>query len=685
MPQRSFRPEIQALRAVAVLLVLAFHLVPRALPGGYIGVDVFFVISGFLITSHLVSEVVDTGSISLPRFWARRIRRLIPAATVVLIVSFVAMHWVVPRSMWQQTVVEIGASALYIQNWILGAAAVDYLAADNDPTLVQHYWSLSVEEQFYIAWPVLLLVTALVVGRVASGRFTRQGIAAVLSAVFVASLAYSAVTTAANPALAYFDTGARAWEFAAGGLLALIPATWGSGIRGRLGELPSTLASWLGIGLIGAAAVLYDTDTPFPGVAALLPVVGTLLVISGGTGSSDWSPQVLARFGPLQFLGGLSYSIYLWHWPLLIAAGAVLGRTPGWKWAIVIAGASVALAWVTKVLVEDPVRNGRFWRERTWRSFALAAVTIPAVIAASAWTWSAVERGIDQSRTLAAELVETGECYGAAALQDERCTDPFEVPAWLDTAFAAEDTPSRGNDCVMVVRELRVCTLGEVDEPTATVAIVGNSHATHYLPALTRFGLDRGWQILHVARVSCLGVTTEAVRETPDESCLRWSQDAQDYLSGVAGLDAVIFASHRNILSYIAPDDPTTAELDELRGQIESTYELFVDQGVGVMVLGNSPGMRQLVPECIDFARVTEDPCSFDRPPSQSLMTEAAENVPGVHTVDPTRWMCTADDRCHVLVGGVVVLSDRSHLSGTFSSTLAPYLGAEVQLVLDDR
>jgi len=200
----AFRSDLQGLRAVAVALVVGYHLWPGAIPDGYLGVDVFFVLSGFLISSHLSRERALTGAIALRQFWARRIRRLLPAASVVLLGSFLLMLFLVPPSLWQRTVTEIGASALYVQNWVLTAQSVDYLGAENVPTLVQHFWSLSVEEQFYLAWPLLFLLFA-------------KRIRIVIVVVLVASLAWWLLGAS------YFDTAGRAWEFAAGALLALLP------------------------------------------------------------------------------------------------------------------------------------------------------------------------------------------------------------------------------------------------------------------------------------------------------------------------------------------------------------------------------------------------------------------------------------------------------------------------------
>src|SRR3954469_4412246 len=256
---KPVRAEIQALRALAVALVVVCHSWPHVLPGGFVGVDVFFVISGYLITAQLLAEVRRRGTVSLTGFWARRARRILPAALLVLAGCALATVAWVPQNHWQQFLDEIRASTAYVENWQLAHTATDYFAnAASVQSPVQHYWSLSAEEQFYLVWPVLIGLTVLV------GR--RYSLAIAMGGLGLASLAYSIYDTHANPAAAYFITPTRAWEFAAGGLLALAPAI-------KRGSPP---LSWLGLAAIAAGAVLYSSETPFPGYAAALPVLGAV-------------------------------------------------------------------------------------------------------------------------------------------------------------------------------------------------------------------------------------------------------------------------------------------------------------------------------------------------------------------------------------------------------------------------
>ena len=472
----EIRPELQALRALAVVLVVVFHLWPWVLPGGYVGVDVFFVLSGFLITSHLARELVRTGSVGLTQFWARRIRRLLPAAFTVLLVSIAATVIWLPRSIWEQTYQEIGAAALYVLNWLLAANSVDYLAADNTPTIVQHFWSLAVEEQFYIVWPALILVAVAAARRI-SGRLRPEAVDSVqaslaaaaiaLGIVAIGSFAYSVFETARSQPSAYFITPTRAWEFAAGGLLGLVPVSAHLRLSPRLAIAIRGAASWLGLGAIIVAAFIFSDDSPFPGYIALLPVMGAVLVIWAGDVRHAWAPTAVAGFGPVQLVGDLSYSIYLWHWPLIILYPVRRGFPPSLPGGLLIFGLSVALAWVTKVFVEDPVRTRTFWTASRRRSYGLAgalmSVTLVIVIGATV--------RLDQERAAQLERLEAGlagqlACFGAEALAaGADCPMPFAVTSTIDPAAARADRAQlfSTKDCVGPVdgTTLDRCVLGD--------------------------------------------------------------------------------------------------------------------------------------------------------------------------------------------------------------------------------
>ncbi len=351
-----FRPDVEGLRAIAIIAVVGYHAGLPFLPGGFVGVDVFFVISGFLITGLLVAEVTRTGHVSLARFWARRARRLLPAATLVLAVTAAASWFVLPALDHRTVGIDVVSAAFYVANMRFAAQSTDYLATDSAPSPVLHMWSLGVEEQFYLVWPLLVLAIAYAVAvrRRRDGRpVSRRTLAAVLAVLGAASFALSLWLTDAVEPWAFFGMPTRAWEFAIGGLLAI-----GGAVVAQVPALWRVLAGWLGVAALIGSVVLINHDVPYPGTAALWPVLGTAAVIAAGTTAEDRLgavPRAMSVW-PMRAIGRLSYSWYLWHWPALILAAAVWGELSV-AWGVAIVLATLVPSALAYRFVEEPVRH----------------------------------------------------------------------------------------------------------------------------------------------------------------------------------------------------------------------------------------------------------------------------------------------------------------------------------------
>jgi peptidoglycan/LPS O-acetylase OafA/YrhL len=392
---REFRPDIQGLRAIAIAMVVIFHLYSAALPGGFVGVDVFFVISGYLIIGHLWRGYTRTGRIDLVGFWGRRARRLIPAAALVLTATWIAARIVESAAQLSNQAHHILASALYFENWQLSAETVRYADSNSSAIWVGHFWSLSVEEQFYLIWPLFFLLAAWIAvawgDRKGQGRGIRRAsrararnvvLGTLTAALVIASLAYSVSETSANPSAAYFVTTTRAWEFGIGGLLAIAPARL-TRVLGRQGWL-----GWLGLAAIAASGLLLNLSMPFPGARALLPVLGAAALIAGGSAAGRHGPARLTSARLMVFTGEISYSLYLWHYPVIDLCTASLDKLPGHLRGLLIIAISVLLAWLTKTFVEDKVRFAPCIAQHRWRSLAMAlAAIVPAALAASYLIW----------------------------------------------------------------------------------------------------------------------------------------------------------------------------------------------------------------------------------------------------------------------------------------------------------
>lgn len=386
------RKDIDGLRAIAVTVVVLFHAGVPFLPGGFIGVDVFFVISGFLISGLLLREITDTNRISIKNFYARRIRRLIPLATLVLVTTVILSYLLLPVGQRQGTGEDVNAAALFFANWNFAAASADYWADGIDKSPVLHFWSLSVEEQYYMVWPMLMLLF------VRRRRFTRFGSstkrrAAILVAIVgIGSLALSVLTSGDQNPWAYFGLQTRAWELAAGAAVGLAAAS--------LKQIPKAVAKpmmWLGLLMIFASAFLLNSSVAYPGSAALLPVGATVLVIAAGCSLATQDQPRWLTGAASQYIGKISYSWYLWHWPALIfvavvvgtgateaeeRAGSPMGGVPMWIVAATVIG-SFVIAAVTSKFVEQPIRRSRRLAARPGIALTAGVFAIVGVVVVS--------------------------------------------------------------------------------------------------------------------------------------------------------------------------------------------------------------------------------------------------------------------------------------------------------------
>ncbi|MGW5877913.1 acyltransferase family protein [Nocardiopsis terrae] len=665
-----FRPEVQGLRAVAVLLVLVYHLDPDLLPGGYVGVDVFFVISGFLITSLLLREVREHGRVSLAGFYVRRVRRLLPAATVVLLATGATALAVLPVTRLGDTAWQLFASAAYVENLYLADQTLDYLAAEVPPSPVQHFWSLSVEEQFYLLWPLLFLLWALLLRRRSGAAVGTGVLTAVLASVFAASLVCSVVLTAGGSPSAYFLPTTRAWELAAGGLLAVFLS--GRGLPGPL-RLP---LGWAGLAAIMASAVLYDSSTPFPGYTALLPVLGCVAVIAAER-SPGPSASTLLSTGPARFVGDISYALYLWHWPLVVFALVLLGRdTLGPLGVAGVAALSFLLAWATKLWVEDPV--ARHGLVRTGRG--ASAVALAGILAVAAVTAASLVR-VDrfQSTEFDPEIHVGPKAIGLPPAQDEAWMYPSPVEAEDDVPRAYADGCHAGFD--QRTPSGPPCVYGPEDAAT-TVALTGDSHSTQWFPALVQIAEERGWRLTVYNKSACAFTAVLVNRGgEPYAECQEWNRAVADELRRLKPDLLVTSSSAAGVPHGRAPGPEARGAMAE--GMAEQ-WERVTAAGVPILAIRDTPRTTPDVLDCL--ASSTRDLSSCDRPASAALELDdpqelAVRRVEGAELIDLTDLICT-EDTCPAVVGNVVVYRDSHHLTETYARLLADALGTRMDEAL---
>jgi peptidoglycan/LPS O-acetylase OafA/YrhL len=681
----GFRADIQALRAVAVGLVVLSHLWPNKLTGGYVGVDVFFVISGFLITSHLSKEIFATGKLRLADFYARRIRRLLPAAFAVLGVSLVAAVMILPYSRWTDTAQQVLASALYTENWVLAANAVDYSASTASATVAQHYWSLSVEEQFYLLWPLLMvgLVTLAVRVKVRP----RVVVAAGIAVAAAGSLAVSTYLADAGQHEAYFYTHARLWEFGVGAGLALMVN------RLTFPPVAANVLALAGFGALIASAVLYDAGTPFPGSAALLPVLATALVIAGGTpGHAMWHSR-LTSLPPVQFLGNISYSLYLWHWPLIVIGPFLIDAELSSPNKLVLLAAAVPLAWATKVWVEDKGLQFRP-KSRPAVKTVLAMVLGMAVIAAAT---GGVYMG-QRFKVAEAEQImlnqKTSVCYGPRAMDHAaKCGDRFG-PAFVPTmgeANAYHKTASECTDNLDILmagdkKTTRFCDFSEGAPNTPTVWLVGDSHAQQWQAPLFDMAKRNKW-LLKIsflggcppAAVTYAGFYASVADQASVKNCRSWGQAVSEAVT--ADKPAYVFTSAFARRERVE-DGSGRSQNEQYAEGFGKYWKAWTSAGSTVVVLADPPyNVDVRAPDCALLN--VEDParCAVDRSaaaPSDPMVFAAHANQdPRLKLVDLTDYFCDKS-RCYSVVGGVVVYFDVNHLNVEFSRLLGPMIEARL-------
>ena len=475
----GFRPDVEGLRAIAILTVLWFHARLPGLEGGFAGVDIFFVISGFLITGQLVREIERSGRLSLPGFYARRAKRLFPAAATVLVSTGILTWLFLPRSQQATFGGDIAAAAAYVVNWRFASRSVDYLAEDVGASPVQHFWSLAVEEQFYIVWPLLIFVLAVLIRR---GHIAvRSGLAVGLTLITVPSLIWSIHLTATQTERAYFVTTTRLWELGIGALVAVGSVRWA-----RLTPRNATVLAWGGLALLTVGVLTQSTRTPWPGYAALVPTVGAALVIIGGFAAGSRGPvRVLGRAFPV-WVGALSYSLYLWHWPLVVVADKLSGANGAW--AVAACVFAFLPAWATNRLIENPVR----FHPRVAGSTRVALAMGLAFSLLGVAAGGAVARGGQRSWV---KVTGDGAAVGAATATG---------PAGLE-----DDN-------------FLVCDYGDL-RSRSIVAVVGDSKIAQWLPALDRLGMERGWRVRIYTKSACAWNSALLVLgETTNRNCKKW-------------------------------------------------------------------------------------------------------------------------------------------------------------------
>jgi peptidoglycan/LPS O-acetylase OafA/YrhL len=665
----GFRPDVEGLRAVAVGAVLLYHAGVPFAPGGYVGVDVFFVISGFLITGLLVRELEKTGTVSLARFYSRRAKRLLPLTVVVLAFVVALSRLVFDPVRMDEVSLGVVAAGLYAMNWLLAVRATDYFAAGLQASPVQHFWTLAVEEQFYLIWPALLLTVAWGCRR--KGWNLRPVLAVAFATVAVASLTYSVHSTGQQAGAAYFSTLTRGWELALGGLLALAPAS-------RLGRWPRLLAgtlAWVGLGAIAFSTFRFDDDTLFPGYAALLPTLGTAAIIAAGFATTTVGPARLLTLGPMRHVGRISYSWYLWHWPPLVFAAAIWGELSPLEGVVVLA-ASYVPAVLTNRLIERPFLHSEALTRYPRKALALGgACTVSSVaLGLGLFFLTPTVPEAPETRVAGAAVLRNGQAIQRSA----RAVHPTPREA-----ESKENRPQMYSDgCHLDLPETRSpeCVYGNPSSET-TVVLFGDSHAMQWFPALEELAKKRDWRLLGFSKSACppaeIHVYNASLRREYHE-CDEWRERTLERIVREESPSLVVTSM---LNRYRAREDGAGLGRDAsneavVEGYV-STLERLRSSEAPVVVIEDVPRPDKDIPECVSRSLARLEDCAFARSKALDeprINARAAAEVEGASLVDATPMVCPGKT-CPAVIGDVLVYRNGAHLTGTYVRTLTPWLG----------
>jgi peptidoglycan/LPS O-acetylase OafA/YrhL len=666
-----------------VLLVVLFHAGMPGLHGGYVGVDVFFVISGFVITGLLLRERSSTGGTSIVDFYARRARRILPAATLVIFVTVIASFLLLGSVRGDQVANDGRWAATFLSNFHFESLGTDYFTASLPPSPLQNYWSLSVEEQFYVVFPTIFLLVAgtrfRARGRARWSPQARMAVACVV--VIAASFTLSVVQTATHPSAAYFSPFTRAWELALGALVA-VGSTW-------LRQIPNRIAgvlTWVGLALIVAAAVAFSAQTPYPGSLVAVPVLGAALVIAGGIGEPALGAESLLGRSPMLWMGKRSYSLYLWHWPILIIAAERVGKTslPLGE-SLVLVLVAVAVAAVTFALVEDPIRHRRM---PSRSSVAAGLATVVVTVGALSLFIAASSRDARAGPVVPAGTLRTvlGEVAAAPKI--------MSLPPGLQPPLATAATDWGGlvgtSYCQTLVsqsmEQLSGCTLGD-PRGTHLMVAYGDSHVLMWAPALAEVATRAHWRLVILGKPYCpAGLVTPTdppgwgAVGGPYTVCDQWHRWAIQTINRLR--PSLLIVSQ--ISPYIGPATADQARpvisADQWRRGLLNLFRSVHVPDMNKVVLGNIPRMAQPSPECLSAHPNDVQACSVSTQGYVQSVERLYENDEhftvaevGGRYIDTTPWLCSKV--CTPVISHFVVYMDSVHVTATYARYLSVVMG----------
>ncbi len=687
----SYRRDVQGLRAIAVGLVILYHFNFLSTTGGYVGVDVFFVISGFVIAGVVLREVRGTGRLSLATFYGRRARRILPASTLTIVATVIASLILFGRLGTYDVAHDAVAASLFAANFHFASSNVNYFAASQPPSPILHFWSLAVEEQFYFVFPSIVAVVAI------AGIRLRRRLFELIALIVVASFAWSVHANAASPLTAYYQIASRAWELGVGVLCALVVHRFG-----HLRAWISTSATWLGVCLIVASAWGFDAASASNSWLMLIPVLGTAVIILGGTAPAQYSARAPLSSAGMVLAGDLSYSLYLWHFPVIALATRQLGAPPSTAVSIGLLALVVALAWLSYRYVENRLRSAKFFTRSASKSLTLGAacVTIAVVSALIPIAEVPSRASVKVVATPHLSLLKQ-EIVAATILKVMPArTDPGLVLE-LDSRYFAE--PSFLTYCVPsnVQTTVRLCEYGD-RSASRTVVLYGNSQAQMWVPALDLLGQRNHFKVIPIAKPAC-GVFYLHGYIDPNghysDVCWRFAHWAVSAMNSMRPTTVVIAATLGNLLRpgadphALGPDGRLPSSLTTPPNPAQSAVGLsrlvaaLAPSRAKIVLLGNigvphTPGSRYpgnttpngcLLANLSDIQRCAVPTPTVATSNNRKALVYAAQQAK-IAFIDINSLLC-ANGTCPPVINRILVHFDKLHLSAPYARFVAASLG----------
>lgn len=647
IPEKRYRTEIEGLRTIATLLIAIYHVWLGRVSGG---VDVFFVLSGFLITMSLISKIESTGNIHFGDYLLGLAKRLFPLAlTVILFITGLSI-FLLPRVQWDQTISHMFASTLFFENWRLSLDAVDYLAQDNVASPFQHFWSMSVQGQFYILWPCLIFAAYILAQKFLKTP-VRKTLLSVLLIVFILSLGYSIYITNVNQPWAYFDLLARFWEFSLGGIFAiLLPYL-------SLNKWLSTFIGWIGLLIVCFTGVIIPVSDLFPGYIALLPIGGAILLILSAESSTRFGVDKILGAKLFLFLGRYTYGFYLWHWPLLIFYKAYMDTsTVPIGHGILILLVTFILSYVSTKFIETPIRKINVRRSKSKLVFVLSLMLFSVLFVNISFNYF-----VEQEKAQKPLEYNIQDYPGALALQQNiQATNGVElIPSMVnvktDIPSFYDDKKCFSNRGAVVTK----CSFGVMDNPDYIIALVGGSHSGHWFPTLEILSEELNFQIDVYIRDGCRFTNDDFGGQVTPE-CLSWNEKLMDVL--IKDPPDLVFTT----ATLNKRDTVPIGYIGQWR-RLEGIAQIFA--------VRDNPRMAEDIPTCLE--RVSDPAeCSVprDQGVSEIVPWENTKGIPSnVTFADLTDTFCD-ESRCYGVIGNIIVYRDKHHITAEYAKTLAPAL-----------